>query len=482
MFCSKCGNKLNDGAKFCSQCGNKIEALLNAAANADEVKEEAKAVAEEIKEEVKEEIKEDIKEETAEIIEEVVPVESVASIIEENQDIKEEVKEEVKAEIPQIELPKEIELPKSVETKTEAPVVEAPVVETSVAEKTIVEAPVTVAAPIEEPKTEKKEKEKKVKEKKVKEPKAKKKHAIWPCYLFSPIFSILVLAAALSVTLLIGISKLTSKDTIEETISNVEVEKLPASMVFANADDGEKLTDHIIDAIDKKYPLGDKKAAKKELEKLIQTPSVQEALGEQFESTVKKMKKGKGTLDVDTDAIIKIIEDNEDIVNETLGFDVTSELDNIRASIDEYNENAVSVKSVYKEQKVDTVVVRNVLSKDSVYIAIGVLAGLVVLLLILNIHHLKVAFMNLTIMGGVYSGAMIYLGFNVRTLTKKFVPNIDTMEFLLKNIRKILADFFKTSGYIGVIVTVVCLLFWIIFGAVEKSAKKKSLAENSSAN
>lgn len=467
MFCSKCGNKLNDGAKFCSQCGNKIEALLNAAANADEVKEEAKAVAEEIKEEVKEDIKEDIKEETAEIIEEVVPVESVASIIEETQDIKEEVKEEVKAEIPQIELPKEIELPKSVETKTEAPVVEAPV---------------TVAVPQEEPKTEKKEKEKKVKEKKAKEPKAKKKHAIWPCYLFSPIFSILVLAAALSVTLLIGISKLTSKDTIEDTISNVEVEKLPASMVFANADDGEKLTDHIIDAIDKKYPLGDKKAAKKELEKLIQTPSVQKALGEQFESTVKKMKKGKGTLDVDTDAIIKIIEDNEDIVNETLGFDVTSELDNIRASIDEYNENAISVKSVYKEQKVDTVVVRNVLSKDSVYIAIGVLAGLVLLLLILNIHHLKVAFMNLTIMGGVYSGAMIYLGFNVRTLTKKFVPNIDTMEFLLKNIRKILADFFKTSGYIGVIVTVVCLLFWIIFGAVEKSAKKKSLAENSSAN
>ncbi len=389
MFCSKCGNKLNDGAKFCSQCGNKIEALLNAAANAEEVKEEAKAVAEEIKEEVKEDIKEDIKEETAEIIEEVVPVESVASIIEE----KEEVKEEVKAEIPQIELPKEIELPKSVETKTEAPVVEAPVVETS------------VAVPEEEPKTEKKEKEKKVKEKKVKEPKAKKKHAIWPCYLFSPIFSILVLAAALSVTLLIGISKLTSKDTIEDTISNVEVEKLPASMVFANADDGEKLTDHIIDAIDKKYPLGDKKAAKEELEKLIQTPSVQKALGEQFESTVKKMKKGKGTLDVDTDAIIKIIEDNEDIVNETLGFDVTSELDNIRASIDEYNENAVSVKSVYKEQKVDTVVVRNVLSKDSVYIAIGVLAGLVLLLLILNIHHLKVAFMNLTIMGGVYSGA-----------------------------------------------------------------------------
>ncbi len=473
MFCSKCGNKLNDGVKFCSQCGNKIEALLNTAANADELKEEVKAVAEEIKEEVKE----DIKEETAEIIEEVVPVESVASIIEEAEEIKEEIKEEVKeeeskVEIPQIELPKQVELPKEVETKVEEKVQEVVKTEPQVAPTVVVETPVVQEAP----KAEKK------KEKKTKEKKAKKKHAIWPCYLFSPVFAILILAAALSVTLLIGVGKLTSKDTIEDTISNVEVEKLPASMVFANADDGEKLTDHIIDAIDKKYPLGDKKAAKKELEKLIQTPSVQKALGEQFESTVKKMKKGKGTLDVDTDAIIKIIEDNEDIVNETLGFDVTSELDNIRASIDEYNENAVSVKSVYKEQKVDTVVVRNVLSKDSVYIAIGVLAGLVLLLLILNIHHLKVAFMNLTIMGGVYSGAMIYLGFNVRTLTKKFVPNIDTMEFLLKNIRKILADFFKTSGYIGVIVSVVCLLFWIIFGAVEKSAKKKSLAENSSAN
>ncbi|WP_366515315.1 zinc-ribbon domain-containing protein [Ruminococcus sp.] len=24
MFCSKCGNKLDDGAVFCSACGNKV--------------------------------------------------------------------------------------------------------------------------------------------------------------------------------------------------------------------------------------------------------------------------------------------------------------------------------------------------------------------------------------------------------------------------------------------------------------------------
>ena len=33
MFCSKCGNQIDDGAMFCSKCGNKVGEAVEAASN-----------------------------------------------------------------------------------------------------------------------------------------------------------------------------------------------------------------------------------------------------------------------------------------------------------------------------------------------------------------------------------------------------------------------------------------------------------------